>query len=308
MRVVVTGAGGSLGRVVAPALAERGHDVRLFDLEPPPGVDLDFVQGDVRDLDRVLSVFDGADVVVHGAAIHGIHVGVWPAEAFWSINATGTFNVYEAARIQGVTHVVLSSSMAVYGATALAGSWAYVTDSTPAHPNDVYGLSKLTCEGVGRYYGRHGGVTSVALRLGMFVPETFERYGFRLLFGGVDDRDVAQAVLLAMDHRPDEGFDTFNIFADTPFDRYDAAALDDDPLAVLERHWPGTRHLTASRRLDVDEVVWGWAVWSIEKAKRLLGYQPQHNFPEFLDALRANDPTQYPFAGFPRWGVDPQSA
>lgn len=302
MRVVVTGAGGSLGRVVAPALADRGHDVRLFDLERP-AMDFEFVQGDVRDLDRLVAAFDGADVVVHGAAIHGIHVDIWPAEAFWSINATGTFNVYEAARRQGVAHVVLSSSMAVYGATPTSDSWAYVTDNMATVPQDVYGLSKLTCEGVGRYYGRHGGVSSVALRLGMFVPESFERYGFRLVFGGVDDRDVAQAVLLAMNHRPDEGFDTFNIFADAPFDEQDAATLADDPLGVLERHWPGTKSLASERRLDVDDLLWGWAVWSIEKAKRVLGYQPQHNFTEFLDALRSDDAGYYPFSGFPRWGL-----
>lgn len=303
MRVVVTGAGGSLGRVAVPALAERGHEVRLFDLQDLAS-DHEVIRGDVRDLDSVMEALDASDAVVHGAAIHGIHIASWPPEAFWSINATGTFNVYEAARRQGVEHVVLSSSMAVYGAKATEESWAYVPDDTPPVPDDVYGISKLTCEGLARYYARREGVSTVALRLGMFVPESFERYGFRLLFGGVDDRDVAQAVLLALDHEPRDGFDVFNIFADTPFDQRDAEHLANDPVAVVEAHWPGTREAAAARGLDPDELIWGWAVWSIDKAKRTLGYQPRHNFGEFLAALRRDDPDYYPFAGLARWGVD----
>lgn len=302
MRVVVTGAAGSLGRAVVPALAERGHQVRMFDLQDVV-TDHESVRGDVRDLDAVVAALDGADAVVHGAAIHGIHVASWPPGAFWSINATGTFNVYEAARRQGVGRVVLSSSMAVYGAKATEESWAYVADDTPPAPDDVYGMSKLTCEGLAGFYARQEDISTVALRLGMFVPETFERYGFRLLFGGVDDRDVAQAVLLALEHRPDGGFDAFNIFAETPFGEGDAARLARDPAGVVETYWPGLSDVAAERRLDLGELIWGWAVWSIEKAKKKLGYAPRYDFGAFLDALRRNDPSHYPFADVPRWGV-----
>ncbi len=302
MLVVVTGAAGSLGRSVVPALAARGHEVRMFDMQDVD-TDHESIRGDVRDLDTVVAALEGADAVVHGAAIHGIHVESWPPEAFWSINATGTFNVYEAARRQGVGHVVLSSSMAVYGARATQDSWAYVTEDMPTAPDDVYGMSKVACEGLASFYARQEGISTVALRLGMFVPETFERYGFRLLFGGVDDRDVAQAVLLALDHRPQSGFDEFNIFADTPFDQRDAAELAREPAAVVEAHWPGFAEVTAARGLDVGELIWGWAVWSIAKAQKTLGYAPRYNFGGFLDALRRDDPHHYPFAGLPRWGV-----
>lgn len=302
MRVLVTGAGGNLGRVVVPALAERGHEIRLFDVRDLDS-DHEAIRGDIRDLRDVMDALDGIEAIVHGAAIHGIHIESWPPEAFWSINCAGTFNVYEAARRRGVGHVVLSSSMAVYGAKRTAGSWAYVTDATPPTPDDVYGMSKLTCEEMARYYARTAEVSTVALRLGMFVPETFERYGFRLLFGGVDDRDVAQAVVRTLDHRPRDGFDSFNIFADTPFDRPDAARLARDAAAVVEAHWPGARDVVAERDLDLAHLIWGWAVWSIDKAKSTLGYAPRHNFDEFLDALRRDDPGYYPFAGIPHWGV-----
>lgn len=303
MKVLVTGAGGNLGRVVLPALAEARHTLRAADvrqLETPH----EFVRCDLRDPAAARRVVDGVDAVVHAAALHGVHLQAWSPHDFWSTNATATFNVYRAAAEAGVRRVVLASTMAVYGRSAEgAGGWAVVTEDSPALPTDVYGLSKQVCEGIASYHARAGEIATTVLRLGMFVPESFERYGFRLLFGGVDDRDVAQAVLLALAHEPNDGFDCVNVMADTPFRSDDAALLAHDPGAVLERHWPGCTALVEERGLRLDDLVWGWAVWPVENAKRVLGYRPQYNFGEFLAALRDEDRSHYPFADLPQWGV-----
>lgn len=302
--VLITGAGGSLGRVTAPLLADRGDIVRLLDSRP---LDLgyDTIVGDVRDPDVVREAVKGVDAVVHGAAIHGIHVDTWRPQDFWSINATGTFNVYDAAREHDVRHVVLCSTMAVYGASAKATEdrWAVVDEASPLLPTDVYGMSKRVCEALAVDAARMWSIDTVALRLGMFVPETFERYGFRLLFGGVDDRDVAQAVMRALDHRPANGFDAFNIFADVPFAAAEAKELATDPATVIDRHWPGTVELAEERNLDLDELVWGWAIWRSTKAIDVLGWRPAYGFGNFLGALRADDRSLYPFGSEPRWGV-----
>jgi nucleoside-diphosphate-sugar epimerase len=305
MHVLVTGAGGNLGRVLAPALAAHGHTPRLFDARPVES-DHEVVQGDIRDRADVRRALEGVDAVVHGAALHGVHVDLWPPEDFWSINATGTFHVFDAAREAGIERVVLSSTMAVYGESMdpPEGAWGIVTEESPVVPRDVYGMSKWLCEDLARFYARRWEITSVSLRLGMFVPETFERYGFRLLFGGVDDRDVAQATLLALTHQPDEGFDVFNVFADVPFGPEDAAALHQDPRAVLERHWPGCTQLFDERGLDLDELIWGDLLWPPTKAQRVLGYRPRFNFGEFLTALRDDDRAHYPFAELPWWGME----
>lgn len=304
MKVLITGAGGNLGRVLVPALVEAGHTPKLFDARPLE-TEHEFIQGDVREPEHVAQAVQGVDAIVHAAALHGIHVGKWKPEDFWAINVTGTFNVFEAARTAEIKRLVLCSTMGVYGASAQApeGAWGFVSEASPTLPQDVYGLSKVLCEEMGRYYGRRWGIATIALRLGMFVPESFERYGFRLLFGGVDDRDVAQAALLALSHKPADGFDAFNIMADVPFSREEASRLQENPAAVLERYWPGSRALFESKGLVPDELIWWRVIWSVEKAKRVLGYQPQYNFGEFLEALRAGNQAHYPFAELPWWGV-----
>lgn len=302
--VLVTGAAGSLGRAVVPALAAAGHEVRQLD-QRPSSPDHESIEGDVRDpgvMDRAMS---RVDMVVHGAAIHGVHLERFAPAEFWDLDATGAFTVYDAARKAGVGKIVLCSSMAVYGRSSerRQGSWAVVDDGSPVLPTDAYGMSKHAAEAMAADASRVWGIDTVALRLGMFVPETFVRYGFRLLFGGVDDRDVAQATLLALEHRPDEGFDTFNVFAETPFVAGEAVELASDPWAVIERHYPGTMDVVASRGVDRDDVMWGWALWSPSKAQKHLGFRPEYGFGRFLDALRDGDESVYPFAGQPRWGV-----
>jgi UDP-glucose 4-epimerase len=167
----------------------------------------------------------------------------------------------------------------------------------------MYGMSKRQYEELGRDYSRQWGVTTVALRQGSFVPTSFERYGFGLLCGDVDDRDVSQAVLRALEATPAGGFDCFNIMADVPFTPTDARALHADAASVLERYYPGVGALVEARRLNLAELIDRRIIWSITKAKRELTYQPQYNFAGFLRALATGDTSYYPSAGVPWSGV-----
>jgi nucleoside-diphosphate-sugar epimerase len=179
-----------------------------------------------------------------------------------------------------------------------------VHEGLPPRPTDVYGASKVLAEELGRYHARAHDMRVVALRFGMYVPATFEHYGFRLLFGGVDERDVAQSVLLSLDHEPaDEGFAAFDIMAATPFEPADAAAMHRDPLEVIERYWPGATELFREKGIDAREHIWATFLWPIDEAVKELGYRPRWNFDAFLEALREGDTDRYPFLGLPHWGV-----
>lgn len=303
MRVLVTGAGGNLGRAAVPALAAAGHHLRLLDFRPLP-TDHETVAGDVRDPDVLAHAMEGVDAIVHGAALHGVHLDTWSAEDFWSINATGTFNIYEAARDAGVRRIVLASSMVVYGGLGGSGDrWGVRTEQSPHRPADLYGTTKIVTEHIARSYAHQHDTTSIALRLGMFVPETFERYGFRLLFGGVDDRDVGQAVTRAIDHQTPDKFAAFNIMADSGFGPDDLRELDEDLTGAIESRWPGTLQLAQQNGLDLEELMWGRLLFPIQHAREVLGYQPAYNFDAFLRAWRRGDTAHYPFAHEPWWGA-----
>ena len=304
MRVLVTGVGGNLGRVLVPALVDAGHEPVLLDFRPVDSPHRTIV-ADVRDADAMWAACDGVDAVVHGAAVHGVHLDRRPPEEFWDVNATGTFTVYQAARAAGVGRVVLASSMVVYGADPAArpDRWSVVTEDTPCLPDNVYGLTKVAAEEIARLHARSGALTTVSLRLGMFVPESFERYGFRLLFGGVDDRDVAQATLCGLTHEPDGGFDAFDIMAPTRLGEDDLAALAADPGAAVERRYPGTAAVVERLGLDLGELIWGRTLWPVDRARAVLGYRPEYDFARFLAALDAGDRSLYPFADLPWWGV-----
>ena len=304
MRVLITGAGGNLGRVLAPALAEAAHEPVLMDfreIETP----YEAVRGDARDRADVLRAVRGADAIVHAAALHGVHLAKYSGDDFWDLNVAGTHNVYSAALQCGVGKVLLCSTMGIYGGDVRgAGDPPVITEDLALDPADVYGFSKKLCEEIAAFHARRHGIRTIAYRLGMFVPETFVRYGFRLLEGGVDDRDVAQAFLLGLED-PTTTFDAFNVMAAVPFSVEKFGRFSREPEAVLEERFPGIRELVEQHAEDFGALAreWGFTYWSTEKAERTLGYKPRYNFPEFFAALKEGDRAHYPYADLPWWGI-----
>ena len=68
---------------------------------------------------------------------------------------------------------------------------------------------------------------------------------------------------------------------------------------------PWVARLAAEQGAGFGELVrmWGFTYWSLEKAKRVLGYSPRYNLPEFFEVLKRGDSSHYPYADLPWWGV-----
>jgi len=304
--ILVTGAAGTLARAVVPALLQAGFDVRAGDVRPISGAPqaVDTVALDVRDAGSVQAAMDGVVGVLHAAAWHGIHLSDHPPTDFWELNATGTFNVLQAALDHGTRAVVLSSTMGVYGRSRAAtqgGPAVRVHEGLPVEPTDVYGVTKVVAEELSRSFARRG-VAGVALRYGMFVPEPFDHAGIRFLYGGVDEDDVAAANVLALRRLlagpADLHLGAFNIESAVPWQADDGVLLRHDPLAAIGRHWPDGPSVLAAAGVapwgPIDEY------YDISRAAQVLDWRPRRGFAEYLEDLRLGAGLPVPRDGLPR--------
>ena len=289
MRVLLTGAAGTLGTALIPVLARRGHAVRALDVRPGhPHEGTEWIVGDIRDADSVRAACVDMDVIVHGAALHGIHLGSHSARDFYDLNVSGTFNVWAAAVEHGARGVIFSSSMGVYGEARQPMSdteVAFVHEDLPLRPADVYGWTKVAGEELCRYHYRAHGISSLALRFGMFVPEPYFRYGVRLLYGGLHEDDAAGSVLAGIDaiERGEVTHAALNVESPLPFTTEDAADLRSDPLRSLERHWPGSAELLRSRGVRALKPI--EEVFPVSKLADALHFRPSHDFGQWLTEL-----------------------
>jgi UDP-glucose 4-epimerase len=286
MRVLMTGAGGTLGTLLAPMLVDAGHEPVLFDVRALP-TPYEFIQGDVRKVEDVRMATRGAEYVIHLAAILGIQTVT--ARDFYEINLTGTFNVWEAAAEAGVRGLVFSSTMSVYkphDQPLRADAVTVMGEDMPARPRDIYGYTKAAGEELCRLYGHSHGIPSIALRYGMFSPEPFFPYGIRLLYGGVDASDVARAVMASLDALSSGKvqWDVFNVESLVPFSEEDHPQLLRDPLSVVDRYYPGSMDLLRAR--GVEQLAPIHEYYPIAHAADVLGFRPDCNFERWLEELK----------------------
>jgi dTDP-L-rhamnose 4-epimerase len=123
MLVLVTGGAGFIGSHVVERLLAAGHGVRVLDAllpavhaappELPAGVEL--VTADVRDAGAVAAALSGVDAVCHQAAMVGLGVDLDDLPAYAGANDLGTAVLLAEAARTGIRHLVLASSMVVYG-------------------------------------------------------------------------------------------------------------------------------------------------------------------------------------------------
>ena len=276
MRIALTGSSGKLGTVVARELRAAGHDVVGLDLrgERGPG----FVQVELTDYGQVIDALagvddqhDGVDALVHLGAIPA--PGIRSDVATFHNNMASTFNVFWAAVRLGIRKIVYASSETVLGLPFdVPPPYIPVDEEYPPRPESVYSLVKTLEERLATELVRwHPDLSVTALRFSnVMVPEDYAEFPFEAdartrkwnLWGYIDARDGAQAIERALEKAP-AGFDAFIIAAaDTAMTRPNAE--------LVAEVFPGIE-----TRGDLGE---NDTLLSINKARRLLGYDPRHSW------------------------------
>jgi len=309
-KYLVTGGAGFLGINLIRYLLEQGHQVVSYDIAPfdyPERADprVTATTADIRDrpaVDRAMG--QGIDVVVHCAAA----LPLYPKEEIYTTDITGTGNVVDSAYTHGVDRVIHISSTAVYG----------IPDHHPLVEDDQlqgvgpYGKAKIRAEKICLQYRTHGLCVPILRpksfigpeRLGVFAlfyDWALTGHNFPILGAGhnryqfLDVEDLCAAIYLCATGPRDAVNDTFNIGAaafTTMAEDYqvvlDAAGHDKRivPLPIVAPIVLALRLLEALHlsplykwvyeTMDKDSFV------SIEKAQRVLGYQPKYSNKDAL--------------------------
>lgn len=277
-KVVVTGGSGRLGRFVVDRLKDK-YAITVIDVKPSdvPGVAHESV--DITDLAALTSVFQGADAVIHLAAVPNPRTS--SPEACFRVNTQGTWAVLQAAEDAGVKRAVIASSDSATGLHYNPENWppqyVPVDEKHPIRPSEVYSLSKEVTESIAKCFSARGKVEVLVIRPGHIVfepeyPELKERgsnvhnYHF---WGYVAPQDVAQGIQLALEH-PDGSYDCFFIGA--------ADGLNERPtLEILEERLGKAPEV----RRDVYSKHPCAGVFDITHAREKLGYEPQYTWRDF---------------------------
>ncbi|WP_149541253.1 NAD-dependent epimerase/dehydratase family protein [Siccirubricoccus phaeus] len=168
--VLLTGAAGNLGRVLAAGLAARGWTLRLTDIAPfpdplPPRAS--FRRADLNDGVELLRLAEGCGAILHFGGISGEQ----PFETVLGPNLRGLYHVYEAARREGARVLFASSNHAIGFHERPHGNAAKIDMDCAFRPDGYYGLSKAYGELMGRLYWDKHGIENVNCRIGSCFPK-----------------------------------------------------------------------------------------------------------------------------------------
>lgn len=293
MRILFTGGSGKAGKHAVAHLLAQGHRVLNVDRV---ALDLEGVDNRLADITDAGQMFDvmasyaGFDEMEPGTGVPKfdavVHFAAVPRMLMTSdnecyrVNTMGTYNVIDAAVKFGIKKIIFASSETTYGVCFADGErkpdYLPIDEDHPIVPEDSYAMSKVANEVTARSFQRRSGFDIYGLRINNVIEpheyaENFPAYlanpdlRRRNIFAYIDARDLGQMVerCLLTDGL---GFEIFNVANDDH-----SVGLSTD--ALIARYYDG---IPAA---DMGETE---TFYSNKKAKRLVGFQPQHSWRMYL--------------------------
>lgn len=295
---LVTGGAGFIGSHMVEALRARGERVRVVDnlvtghrdnLAHVP--DVEFIEGDLADIDVARRAVEGVDIVLHQAAIPSVPRSIEDPLRSHRANVDATFNVLFAARQAGVRRVVFAGSSSEYGDTPTLPKH----EGMPLNPLSPYALHKVIGEQYLQQFTRHYGLETVSIRyfnvfgprqdpsspysgvISLFIRALLEKRQPKIHGDGEQTRDftyvanVVDGVLRAAE-QPGISGEVFNIATGSRISLNHLLATLQQLLGTNIEPVYGPPRAGDVRDSQAD----------ISKAERMLGYKPLVSFEEGL--------------------------
>ncbi|MEW6775654.1 MAG: NAD-dependent epimerase/dehydratase family protein [Bdellovibrionota bacterium] len=317
-RYLITGGLGHLGQAITGQLLEKGEKIRLFDVAAPKGrrTDVEYVQGDITDASAVARACEGCQIVMHLAA--RVPQARLAPEAFRKVNVLGTKNAMEGAIQAGAKRLVFASTIEIYG----PHTDRPVREDSKLHFAGEYSRNKWAGEEMIREAVAAKRIEAVMLRMPLILgPGKSEERGHLLLFAAIHRNlpvplpsppdapysavavdDAASAFLLAA-HAPNANGEAMNIAApDTPpalqlFRDFTKAAGSRSRIFSVPQFLVRPA-VALAKRFDIKglppellDYVFTGGAYSIEKARKVIGYAPHYTC---LEALLRSYRAKYP--------------
>lgn len=278
-KVIVTGGSGRLGPWVIREFLEQGYEVTNVDVKHSEERLCRTVVTDLTQLGEVVEVVQGADAIVHLAAIPAS--GLRPADVTLRNNVDSTYNILAAAAAVGIRKCVITSSESSYGLVfavhRLTPAYVPLDEDHPQEPQDTYGLSKVINELTADMFHRRTGMQVASFRLGnVIAPDMYANFkNFihnpqereRILWSYIDTRDAAIAYRLAVEAES-LGSVRLNIAADD-------TSMDISSRELMAACYPEVQDFRAPLQ--------GYeTLLDNKRAKELLHWQPVHHWRDYV--------------------------
>ena len=295
---LVTGGCGFVGSHIVKELVSQKQEVKVIDDLSRGSLDrirdvldkVDFIKGDIRDVNTVSKVMENVDIVIHTAAQVSVTKSIEDPLYDGSVNILGTITLLEEAKKRGVKRFIHFSSAAIYGDP----KYIPIDEEHPKNPLSPYGVSKLSSDYYARMYYHLYEVPTVVIRpfniygpgqnpgdpyagvITIFIERTIHNKE-PIIYGGTQTRDfvnvkdVVKAVLLAIEKDKAIGH-AFNIASGTE--------ITIDKLAEIIIEISGSNLEGIHEEFREGEIL--RSVANIEKAKQILGYKPEVSLAEGL--------------------------
>lgn len=190
-RILLTGAGGNLGKVLRASLAGAFDTIRLSDVvEIEPAVSgEEVVQCDLGDAEAVLALVEGCDAIIHlgGMSVENTF------DVILNSNIRGTYHLYEAARKNKVDRIIFASSNHAIG---FHDRETRLDATSDLRPDSMYGVSKGFGELLARYYFDKFGIETACVRIGSSFEKPRNR---RMMATWLSFRDLTNLVTRVLD-------------------------------------------------------------------------------------------------------------